>query len=84
MFNGYHYRNGRNLMNRLKAEAHRMPLFRGGYSEDYFSENALHILRLSHSAAGTHIDPFFFSVSARTQSPLMAYSAFHDARINPI
>ena len=46
-------------MNRLKAEAHRMPLFRGGYSEDYFSENALHILRLSHSAAGTHIDPFF-------------------------
>ena len=46
-------------MNRLKAEAHRMPLFRGGYSEDYFSENALHILRLSHSAASTHIDPFF-------------------------
>ena len=59
MFNGYHYRNGRNLMNRLKAEAHRMPLFRGVFSRDFFSENALHILRLSHSAAGTHINPFF-------------------------
>ena len=59
MFNGYHYRNGRNLMNRLKAEAHRMPLFRGVFSRDFFSENALHILRLSHSAASTHIDPFF-------------------------
>ena len=46
-------------MNRLKAEAHRMPLFRGVFSRDFFSENALHILRLSHSAANTHIDPFF-------------------------
>ena len=46
-------------MNRLKSEAHRMPLFRGVFSRDFFSENALHILRLSHSAAGTHIDPFF-------------------------
>ena len=46
-------------MNKIKAEAHRMPLFCGGYSEDYFSENALQILRLSHFADGARIEPFF-------------------------
>ena len=59
MLKDYHYRNGRNLMNRLKAEAHRMPLFRGVFSRDFFSENALHILRLSHLADGARIEPFF-------------------------
>jgi len=58
MFNGNHYQNGRNPMNRFKAEAHRMPLFRG-MCPVFFSEIPLHILRQPRS----RIYPFFSTFS---------------------